>query len=140
MFSKTLIIISIVAACQVSYAADDIWEKWGNSGDDNWYVLKDSLEYNQSIAINWMMVDMKKPLIDTNGNQYKSVRVQYEYNCTDRSSKQLYVKGYSDKMGYGTEVFSNYIGYSSRPKVFSKLDWESQGYDKYCKRIWEVWK
>lgn len=129
----------LVLSC-VTFAADPTWEPWGSSDDGNWYTLKGSLEYDSGVATIWAMKDLKKPLRATDGTVYKSMRIQYKYDCAAKSEKTIYVKGYSDQMGYGVEIFSDYVGYSAKPTVYSASDWDSRGYAKYCKRIWEVWK
>lgn len=141
MLYRALAFAGLMFANQTSVADDPTWEKWGTSDDANWFRLKGSLEYGSGIATIWVLKDLKKPLRATDGTQYKSLRILYRYDCAERSEKTIYMKGYSEQMGYGIEVFKDYVGDSgARPTVYSPDDWEARGYSKYCKRSWEIWK
>lgn len=140
MLRRTFVIAGLVSACQASVAGDPTWENWGTSDDANWYILKGSLEYSSGIATIWTLKDLKKPLRATDGTQYKSLRIQYQYDCSAKSEKTTYIKGYSEQMGYGVEVFIAYVGNDARATAYSPSDWEARGYSKYCKRSWEIWK
>ncbi len=124
----------------VAIAADSIWEPWGNSDDGRWYMLKGSLQYDSGTASHWAMKDLPKPKRADNGSWFKSLRVQYLYDCKELSQKPIFIKGYSEQMGTGVEVFADYVGHDAKPTVFSPTDWERRGYKNFCKRAWEFWK
>jgi hypothetical protein len=140
MLRRALVIVGLVSSCQANATADPTWEYWGTSDDASWYTLKGSLEYSSGIAKIWGLKDLKKSLRAADGTQYKSLRIRYEYDCSAKSEKASYIKGYSEQMGYGVEVFTTYVGHDDRPTFYSPSDWEARGYSKYCKRSWEIWK
>lgn len=122
-----------------AFCADGIWESWGKANDGDWYLLKNSVEYDKGAASVWMMKNLKSEKTANNGAHYRSIRIQYQYDCSGFSERPIWIKGYGDQMGTGVEVFSDYVGYDSKPTVYSPSDWEAS-YARFCKRKWEFWK
>ncbi len=119
--------------------ADAMWEPWNKTEDGDWYLLKDSVEYDKGSATVWMMKNFKSEKSANNGARYRSIRIQYQYDCSGFSQRPIWVKGYENQMGTGVEVFSDYVGYDSKPTVYSPSDW-AESYARFCKRKWEIWK
>lgn len=140
MLTFTGLVFTCGAFCQSN---DPNIELISSSEDGNIYIIRDTLEYNSGTAKIWKILDFKKfnkDLVFSNGNECKSMRTQYEYKCSDRSEKMIYIKCYTKQMGYGVEFYSSYEGYKANPTVYSPSDWEAKGYDKFCKNFWEIWK
>ena len=116
-----------------------MWEPWNKDKDGDWYLLKGSVEYDKGSATVWMMRDLKSEKMADNGARYRSIRVQYQYDCAGLSQRPIWIKGYGSQMGTGVEVFSDYVGYDSKPTVYSQSDWDAS-YARFCKRKWEIWK
>jgi hypothetical protein len=118
-------------------------ELWKNAKNMSIYIIKDTLQYTSGIAYIWKIIDFKEPNIiwpGTNGAVCKSMRIHFMYNCSDRSEKAISVKCFKDKMGFGVEINSGYIASESNLTLYSLSDWEAKGFDKFCKKFWEIWK
>lgn len=137
--NKFQIVVAITLIASQALRANSIWEPWSSSKDGDWYLLKDSVEYSKGTSTVWMLFNFKSQQVSGEGIPYRSIRVQYEYDCSEFSERRLWVKGYSDQMGTGLEVILYYDAYRGHKTVYSPSYWK-ENYANFCKRKWEFWK
>ncbi len=139
LFRLSLVAIGLVS---VAHSADSLWEPFARSADGHWFVLKGSRELDKGVATVWMVKNYHQPQKLTDGRTYRSIRIQYSFDCKKLAMEAIWTQGYESEMGTGIELYSDLAGFGLRSKttVYSPSDWENHGYGKFCKRAWEFWK
>lgn len=122
-----------------SMAAEPIWEEWSTQDNGKWYLLKDSIEFDDNISSAWFMVDFSN-LQNVDGKDLRSIRVKYQFNCKELTRKIIGLKVYSKEMGTGQIVDSLDNVEDKEFITYSPMEWEENRYQTLCKKQWEIWK
>mgnify|MGYP001768231800 CR=1 FL=1 len=137
---KYFVFVLVAVSSSFVFAKDKNLVPWGGDESGQWYLIEDSKEFNDGVAKAWFVHDLKEAKSIGDGGFYKSIRIQYEYNCKEYSQKTIRIKAYTEAMGFGYELEDEYVGDYTMPVFYREDDWNGLGFSGFCRKIWEFWR
>ena len=94
-----------VAICPASIAAD--WVVFHAAQDATLYTEPSTIIKEGSSAKMWALIDYKQPQQDKTGKQVLSDKLQYQYDCQDKTQSIIATTAYTGPMATGDIVNEN---------------------------------
>jgi len=102
MFQYFFVLIFVLVSC-------DAQARWVPVGENNRAVAYASTNPEQKgdSVITWIIYSYKETQESPrSGRKYLSEKAQYEINCSTKKSRKLFFTWHSERMGYGTVVYT----------------------------------
>jgi hypothetical protein len=107
------------------------WVKLYDRGNYGIYVDVNTIRREGNLAKMWYLSDLHKADTTANGKQYKSTKMQDEYDCKEELHRTLYLSAHSENMGTGDT-----ISVVSNPQI--DKNWSPVPPKSVAKDMWNI--
>ncbi len=101
-----IILILLLAAASNSAMAE--WIEVGSNDTDTVYIDPATIRGTDALAKMWALNDFKETQVIDNRAPFKSVKMEYEYDCKEELSRMLYFTSHPANMAEGEVLDFNF--------------------------------